>query len=120
MSDSLYQPTTPELAARRKELAPGIHDAFENFSKAVFADGALPELTKQLIAVAVAHVTQCPYCISGHTKLAQRKGASPEQIMEAVWVAAEMRAGGAYAHSTIALQAMHSHAEHAAAPATKD
>lgn len=119
VSDGLYQPTTPELAKRRKELAPGIHDAFENFSKAVFADGALPEQTKQLIAVAVAHVTQCPYCISGHTKLAQRTGASPEQIMEAVWVAAEMRAGGAYAHSAIALQAMHPEAHAHPAPAAQ-
>src|SRR5665811_137847 len=63
MSESMYHPTTPEQARRRKELAPGVHDAFQSFSKAVFADGALPEKTKQLIAVAVAHVTQCPYCI---------------------------------------------------------
>jgi AhpD family alkylhydroperoxidase len=61
---------------------------------------------KQLIAVAVAHVTQCPYCITGHTKLAHRKGATPEEVMEAIWVAAEMRAGGAYAHSTLALHAL--------------
>ncbi|HXT42496.1 MAG TPA: carboxymuconolactone decarboxylase family protein [Pseudonocardiaceae bacterium] len=72
----------------------------------MFADGALPAKTKQLIAVAVAQVTQCPYCITGHTKLARRIVASPEQIMEAIWVAAEMRAGGAYAHSTLALHAM--------------
>jgi AhpD family alkylhydroperoxidase len=110
----MYQRTTREQATRRKELAPGIHDAFEAFSKAVFADGALPEKTKQLIAVAVAHVTQCPYCIDGHTKLAVRKGASPEEVMEAIWVAAEMRAGGAYAHSTLALSAME-HVGHNAA-----
>ncbi|MFH9226141.1 carboxymuconolactone decarboxylase family protein [Streptomyces lydicus] len=59
-----------------------------------------------MIAVAVAHVTQCPYCIQGHTRLAQRKGNSPEEIMEAIWVAAQMRAGGAYAHSTLALHSM--------------
>jgi AhpD family alkylhydroperoxidase len=106
MADSVYHPTTPELARRRKELAPQIHEAFEHFSRTVFADGALPEKTKQLIAVAVAHVTQCPYCIRGHTKLARRAGASPEEIVEAIWVAAEMRAGGAYAHSTLALHAM--------------
>ena len=106
MTETLYHPTTPELAARRKELAPGVHAAFEDFSHAVFADGALPERTKELIAVAVAHVTQCPYCINGHTRRARRKGASPEEIMEAIWVAAEMRAGGAYAHATLALQAM--------------
>jgi AhpD family alkylhydroperoxidase len=59
-----------------------------------------------LIAVAVAHTTQCPYCITGHTKLAVRAGATPEEVMEAIWVAAEMRAGGAYAHSTLAMAAM--------------
>jgi AhpD family alkylhydroperoxidase len=106
MSTQMYQPTTAEQARRRKELAPGIHDAFESFSRAVFAEGALPEKTKQLIAVAVAHTTQCPYCIDGHTKLAVRKGATPEEIMEAIWVAAEMRAGAAYAHATLALNAM--------------
>jgi AhpD family alkylhydroperoxidase len=60
-------------------------------------------MTKELIAVAVA---QWPYCSNGHTRQARRKGASPEEIMEAIGVAAEMRAGGAYAHVTLALQAM--------------
>lgn len=104
MAESMYHPTSPQVAARRKELAPHTHDAFEAFSKAVFADGSLPEVTKQLIAVAVAHTTQCPFCIRGHTRLARRRGASDEQIMEAIWVAAEMRAGGAYAHSTLAVE----------------
>ena len=103
---AVYPAATREIGARRRELAPGIHEAFDNFSKAVFAEGALPEKTKQLIAVAVAHVTQCPYCIKGHTKVAMRKGATPEEIMEAVWVAAEMRAGGAFAHSTLAIHEM--------------
>ena len=106
MAERMYPAATPEIAARRRQLAPEINEAFENFSRAVFAEGALPEKTKQLIAVAVAHVSQCPYCITGHTKLAHRKGASPEEIMEAIWVASEMRAGGAYAHSTLALHAM--------------
>jgi AhpD family alkylhydroperoxidase len=106
MEEVMYPPATQEVYARRKELAPEINEAFENFSHAVFAEGALPEKTKQLIAVAVAHVTQCPYCIKGHTKTALRKGASPQEVMEAIWVAAEMRAGGAYAHSTLAMHAM--------------
>ena len=106
MNQSVYHPTTPAQAQRRKALAPGAHDAFQAFSQAVFADGALPEKTKQLIAVAVAHVTQCPYCIKGHSKLALRQGNTPEEIMEAIWVAAEMRAGGAFAHSTLALEAI--------------
>jgi AhpD family alkylhydroperoxidase len=56
-----------------------------------------------LIAVAMAHVTQCPYCIKGHTKAALHHGATPQELMEAIWVAAEMRAGGAYAHTAISL-----------------
>jgi AhpD family alkylhydroperoxidase len=64
--------------------------------------GRFSAQTKQLIAVAVAHVTQCPYCIRGHTAAALRKGVTAEQIMEAIWVAAEMRAGAAYAHSALA------------------
>ena len=106
MSESVYHPTTPQIAKRRKQLAPNVHEAFEHFSRTAFADGALPEKTKQLIAVAVAHVTQCPYCIRGHTKAALRHGATHEELMEAIWVAAEMRAGGAYAHSAIALTTM--------------
>ena len=106
MHDQMYPTKTPELAEWQKELAPKQLEAFRNFSKAVFAEGALPEKTKQLIAVAVAHTTQCPYCINGHTKLAKTKGASPEEIMEAIWVAAEMRAGGAFAHSTLALHTL--------------
>ena len=106
MSNEMFPRTTPAIAAKRKQLAPEIHDAFTAFSERVFADGALPSKAKQLIAVAVAHVTQCPYCIRGHTKAALRQGATEQEIMEAVWVAAEMRAGGAYAHSAIALDAL--------------
>jgi AhpD family alkylhydroperoxidase len=104
MSESMYPQATRELAQRRSELAPETEAAFRQFSQAVFRDGALPGKTKQLIAVAVAHVTQCPYCIKGHTKAALRQGAAPEELIEAIWVAAEMRAGGAYAHSALALE----------------
>jgi AhpD family alkylhydroperoxidase len=101
--EQVYPPATKELAQQRKSLAPNTAQAFQAFSQAVFAEGALPVKTKQLIAVAVAHVTQCPYCIRGHTSAALRQGATAEEIMEAIWVAAEMRAGAAYAHSTLAL-----------------
>jgi len=107
MEQHIYPDTTKELAQKRRELAPEIHSAFRAFGQRVFADGALPEKTKQLIAVAVAHVTQCPYCIRGHTELATQKGATEQELMEAIWVAAEMRAGAAYAHSIIAIDAMH-------------
>lgn len=106
MSESMYPKATKALAQKRGELAPGIEAAFRQFGQAVFRDGALPGKIKQLIAVAVAHVTQCPYCIRGHTKAALREGATPEELMEAIWVAAEMRAGGAYAHAALALETM--------------
>jgi AhpD family alkylhydroperoxidase len=106
MSDSLYPSSSAQIAEKRHALAPETEKAFQAFSRQVFADGALSAKSKQLIAVAVAHVTQCPYCIRGHTKSALRHGATPEELMEAIWVAAEMRAGGAYAHSTIALTAL--------------
>ncbi|MBW7890060.1 MAG: carboxymuconolactone decarboxylase family protein [Chitinophagaceae bacterium] len=102
-SEHLYAEATRENAEKRAAAAPEIIDVWRNFSRTVFKEGALPEKTKQLIAVAVAHVTQCPYCIHAHTAQALRKGASKEEIMEAVWVAAEMRAGAAYAHSALAM-----------------
>ncbi|MBL0142456.1 MAG: carboxymuconolactone decarboxylase family protein [Betaproteobacteria bacterium] len=106
MEHPMYPDTTKELAQKRRELAPDVYGAFREFGKRVFADGALPSKTKQLIAVAVAHVTQCPYCIRGHSELALKNGATEQEIMEAIWVAAEMRAGAAYAHAAIAIDAM--------------
>ena len=103
MTQETYPRATKAMADERARLAPETHEAFQRFNQQVFADGALPAKVKQVIAVAVAHVTQCPYCIKGHTKSAVRQGATPEEVMEAIWVAAEMRAGGAYAHSALAL-----------------
>jgi len=106
MPDIVSQSSTRDLAQKRKDLSPDAEVAFQNFSQTVFADGALPAKVKQIIAVAVAHVTQCPYCIKGHTKAALRHGASEQALMEAIWVAAEMRAGAAYAHSVLAIEEM--------------
>jgi AhpD family alkylhydroperoxidase len=103
MEKPIYPAASREIAQMREELAPEILNTFRAFSHHVFADGALPSKTKELIAVAVAHVTQCAYCIRGHTKRARLKGATGQEIMEAIWVAAEMRAGGAISHSAIAI-----------------
>ena len=104
----LYPTSSGKLSQKRRELAPEIEQSFRELSRRVFAAGALDARTKQLIAVSVAHVTQCPYCIRGHTKGARHAGATEQEVMEAIWVAAEMRAGGAVAHSLIALEAMES------------
>lgn len=106
MTDTLHPPATPALLARRRALAPDQQRAFEAFGAAVFAPGALSARTKQIVAVAVAHATQCPWCIRSHTRAALAQGATEAELMEAIWVAAEMRTGGAYAHSAVAIQAM--------------
>ena len=106
MDNSLYPAATLEIAKKREKLTPETLNAWRAFSRQAFADGALPSKTKELIAVAVAHVTQCPYCIRAHTKGARAKGASDKEIMEAIWVAAEMRAGSAVAHSALAIDVM--------------
>jgi len=106
LPEDIYPSDVRSHAHTRRDLAPASEAAFRAFSQQVFAEGALSTQVKQLIAVAVAHVTQCPYCIRGHTKAALRHGATREQLMEAIWVAAEMRAGGAYAHSLLAIDEM--------------
>jgi AhpD family alkylhydroperoxidase len=117
MTEQLYPPATRGLTEQRRLLAPGPAEAFRAFSRSVFAEGSISAKTKQLIAVAVAHVTQCPYCIRAHTEAAVRRGVTAEEIMEAIWVAAEMRAGGAYAHAALALDTIaHYRAEHAGTP----
>ncbi|HRP02476.1 MAG TPA: carboxymuconolactone decarboxylase family protein [Candidatus Kapabacteria bacterium] len=105
-SNEMYPTATAESAKKKANLAPKQIEAWRTFSRTVFKEGVLDEKTKQLIAVAVAHVTQCPYCIKSHVPQALKNGASQEEIMEAIWVAAEMRAGAAYAHANIALDAM--------------
>ncbi len=103
---SLFPKATRELAESKAALAPDIIEHWRNFSKTIFKEGALSEKDKQLIAVAAGHVTQCPYCIQVHTKVALRKGASKEEIMEAIWIAAAGRAKSAYSHAGISVAQM--------------
>ena len=84
-------------------LAPQVVKAFWAFDKAAVADGAIPVKYKELIAVAVALTTQCPYCIDIHNANARRAGATEAEIAEAAMVAAALRAGAAVTHSTFAL-----------------
>ncbi len=107
VNDSMYPEATHELSELRQELGKENLEAWRRFSRQVFSDGTLTVKMKHLIAVAVAHVTQCPYCIRSHTQQALKSGAAPQEIMEAIWVAAEMRAGAAVAHSALALDVIH-------------
>src|SRR5258705_13955561 len=85
------------------ELTPDLMKAFWAFDKAAVADGAIPVKYKELIAVAVALTTQCPYCIDIHSGNARKAGATEAEIAEAAMVAASLRAGPAVTHATHAL-----------------
>ena len=85
------------------ELTPEVMKAFWAFDKAAVADGAIPVKYKELIAVAVALTTQCPYCIDIHNNNARKAGATDAEIAEAAMVAASLRAGAAVTHATHAL-----------------
>ena len=78
--------------------------AFWAFDKAAMADGAIPVKYKELMALAVAFTTQCPYCIEVHSGRARQAGATDPEISEAVLVAAALRAGAAVTHGTHALK----------------
>lgn len=81
-------------------LAPEVMKAFWAFDKAAVAEGAIPVKYKELIAVAVAETTQCPYCIDIHAENARKAGATEAELVEAVMVAAALRAGAAVTHGT--------------------
>lgn len=78
--------------------APAAMAAFQAFDKAALADGAIPKKYKELMAVAVALTTQCPYCLEVHRKAAEAAGATFEELAEATFVAAALRAGAAVTH----------------------
>jgi AhpD family alkylhydroperoxidase len=84
-------------------LAPEVMKAFWAFDKAAVADGAIPVKYKELIAVAVALTTQCPYCIEIHGGNARKAGATDAEITEAAMVAASLRAGAAVTPAAHAL-----------------
>ena len=85
------------------DLAPEVMKAFWAFDKAAVAEGAIPVKFKELIAIAVALTTQCPYCIDIHSGNARQAGATEVEIAEAAMVAAALRAGAAVTHATHAL-----------------
>ena len=88
---------------KMNELAPEAMKAFWAFDKLSVAEGVIPVKYKELIAVAVAVTTQCPYCIEIHAANARKAGATEAELTEATIVDAALRAGGAITHATHAL-----------------
>ncbi len=93
-----YESKDLDRFAEIGEDAPELWKKFADWYGAVFAAGALGEREKALIALGVAHAVQCPYCIDAFSRTSLEKGASPEQMMEAVHVAAAIRGGSSLVH----------------------
>lgn len=88
-----------------RSLAPEEFKAWSDLNRIVAReDGKIPPKYRELIALAVAHTTQCPYCIEAHAVAARKAGATREEVAEAVFVAAALRAGAAVTHGTLALK----------------
>jgi len=94
---------------RMRELAPEVYRAFLEFDGKALADGAIPAKTKELIALGIAQITQCPWCIDVHTARAIRAGATDQEIAETTFVAMVMAAGAAWSHGGLALQCLDEH-----------
>ena len=103
--DVLYRRSYRERFGEMREHAPDAFDAYVAWDRAAFQDGALSRKTKELIAIAVAHVTGCPYCIEAHSGNLKKLGATKEELLEAVQIAGVLKAGSALAHGINALNA---------------
>lgn len=99
----MYNKQTLTKIKAMNELAPELMKAFWAFDKLAVAEGVIPVKYKELIAIAVALTTQCPYCISIHSDNARKAGATQAEITEAAMVAASLRAGAAVTHATHAI-----------------
>jgi len=88
-----------------KDLAPPEFKGFVELDKIVGRDdGKIPRKYRELIALAVACTTQCPYCLDVHTRNAKKAGATREEVTEASFIAAALRAGAAVTHGALALK----------------
>ncbi len=95
---SYYEPDDLEKFATIGEGAPELWKKFNDWYGAVFAEGALGEREKALIALGVAHAVQCPYCIDAYTQSCLEKGSNTEQMTEAIHEAAAIKGGSALVH----------------------
>lgn len=88
------------------ELNQDLFASFVTFNQKVFEEGTLSVKVKELIAVACAHITRCPYCIDSHVQKAKQAGATDEEISEVIFVAVAMNAGASFAHSCISMDSL--------------
>ncbi len=98
MEKTYYNPEDLKKFGDISEFQPDLAEKFFDYYGEVFKDGALTAREKALIALAVSHAVQCPYCIDAYTSDALKKGSDEEQMMEAVHVAAAIKGGAALVH----------------------
>ncbi len=98
MQKTYYDPADLKKFGDIAEYGQDLADKFFNWYNDVFKDGALSSREKCLIALAVSHAIQCPYCIDAYTSDSIKRGASEEQMMEAVHVAGAIRGGASLVH----------------------
>ncbi|MBB5172279.1 carboxymuconolactone decarboxylase family protein [Texcoconibacillus texcoconensis] len=108
-NESLYQKSYFNRLSELKDYAPEVFEAFIDFDQKALAPGKLTTKFKELIAVAVAHVTGFPYCIELHTQNVKKEEASKEEMTEAIMVATALKGGAAFAHSVNALNTYDGH-----------
>ncbi|MCG8564550.1 MAG: arsenosugar biosynthesis-associated peroxidase-like protein [Desulfobacterales bacterium] len=96
--DTYYKPEDLLKFDQIGEEAPEMAKKFFDYYGEVFAEGELTEREKSLIALAVAHAVQCPYCIDAYTKNCLEKGSNPGEMTEAVHVACAIRGGASLVH----------------------
>jgi alkylhydroperoxidase/carboxymuconolactone decarboxylase family protein len=99
-----YKPEDLPKFGTISEGSPVLGEAFFSYYAKVFEDGALTAREKSLIALAVSHAVQCPYCIDAYTNDAMEKGADLEQMTEAVHVACAIRGGASLVHGVQMLE----------------
>ena len=105
MSEHYHDAADLRFLKEMSKLAPTEFNAWLNLDKIVGReDGAISRKYRELIALAVACTTQCPYCIEVHVKAAKTAGASREEITESSFIAAALRAGGAATHGAMAMK----------------
>ena len=98
MADHYYDSADLGRFSEIGKNSPELAEKFFEWYGAVFADGALSAREKSVIALAVAHAVQCPYCIDAYSRDALEKGADLDQMTEAVHVAAAIRGGASLVH----------------------
>jgi len=105
MTEYMFKKDITQDTGLFKKINPDLYGAWMSFHDSVFTDGALSKKEKELIAIAGAHITRCPYCTRARVTVSKNHGATDEEIVEAIYVAMRFAMGAPFAYSSIAMEA---------------